>query len=90
MIKNINEQLEKNLNQFIGKNIRIKQDGYLKSQYFMQKLKYSVAYDVLTLTDEKSENYLEINLNQVYQVEPSHEEIKIGLDNDTIILLKIE
>lgn len=89
MIQNINSSLEEKLNEFIGKNVIITQDGFLKNKYSIHKLKYFIEYEILNITDEESENYLKINLNQIYKIEINEKDIKLYLDNDTIIYLAI-
>ena len=89
MIQNTNNSLEKKLNEFIGKNIIITQDGFLKNKYSIHKLKYFIEYEILNITDDESQNYLKINLNQIYKVEINEKDIKLSLDNDTLICLAI-
>ncbi len=64
MAQNTNNSLEKKLNEFIGKNVIIAQDGFLKNKYSIHKLKYFIEYEFLNITDDESTNYLKINLNQ--------------------------
>lgn len=89
MIQNINNSLEEKLNEFTGKSVTITQDGFLKNKYSMHKLKYFIEYEILNITDEESKHYLEINLNQIYKIEINEKDIKLYLDNDTIICLSI-
>ena len=89
MIQNTNNSLEKKLNEFIGKNIIIIQDGFLKNKYSIHKLKYFIEYEILNITDDESQNYLKINLNQIYKMKINEKDIKLYLDNDTIICLAI-
>ena len=89
MVQNTNNNLEEKLNEFIGKNITITQDGFLKNEYLINKLKYFIEYEILNITDEESKNYLKINLNQLYKIENNEKDIKLYLDNDTIICLGI-
>ena len=89
MAQNINNSLEEKLNEFVGKSVTITQDGFLKNKYSMHKLKYSIEYEILNITDDKSQNYLKINLNQIYKIEINEKDIKLYLDNDTIICLGI-
>ena len=88
MVQNTNS-LEKKLNEFIGKNVIIIQDGFLKNNYSINKLKYSIAYEILYIADEENKNYLKINLNQIYKMEINKEYIRLYLDNDTIIIIAI-
>lgn len=89
MVQNINNNLEENLNTFIGKSVTIIQDGFLKSEYSIHKLHYFIEYEILNITDGESKNYLKINLNQIYKIENNENEIKLYLDNDTIICFTI-
>lgn len=88
MVQNTNS-LEEKLNEFIGKNVIIIQDGFLKNNYSINKLKYSIAYEILYIADEENKNYLKINLNQIYKMEINKEYIRLYLDNDTIIIIAI-
>lgn len=89
MIQNTNNSLKEKLNEFIGKNVIITQDGFLKNKYSIHKLKYLIEYEILNITDDKSNNYLMINLNHIYNIEINEKNIKLYLDNDTIICLDI-
>ena len=89
MVQNTNNSLEEKLNEFMGKNVVITQDGFLKNRYSIYKLKYFIEYEILNITDDESKNYLKINLNQIYKIEINEKDIKLYLDNDTIICLDI-
>ena len=89
MAQNTNNSLEGKLNEFIGKNVIITQDGFLKNKYSIRKLEYFIEYEILNITDEESQNYLKINLNQIYKIEINQKDITLYLDNDTIICLSI-
>ena len=79
--------LQKNLEKLISKTVTIKQDGFLKSKYSMQKSEFNITFEILNITDENSTNYLNINLNQIYKTEFNEENITLYLDNDTIIYI---
>ncbi len=89
MVQNTNNSLEEKLNEFIGKDVTITQDGFLKNKYSIHKLKYFIEYEILNIIDEESKNCLTINLNQIYKMEINEKNIKLYLDNDTIICLGI-
>ena len=89
MAQNIKSGLEEKLNEFVGKNVIITQNGFLKAKYSVHKLKYFIDYDILNITDEDSKNYLKINLNQIYKTVINEKDIKLYLDNDTKICLAI-
>ena len=81
--------IEEKLKEFIGKNIIITQNGFLKNKYSIHKLKYFIEYEILNIIDEESKNYLKINLNQIYKIGINEKGIKLYLDNDTIICLGV-
>lgn len=89
MVQNTNNNLEEKLNEFIGKNVIITQEGFLRNKYSIHKLKYFIEYEILNITDDESKNYLKINLNQIYKIKISEKDIKLYLDNDSIICLDI-
>ena len=86
MEKNIIEDLEKNLKNLKQKNVIINQKGFLESKYLINNLKYFIESDILNILDEKEQNYIKINLNQVYKIY-NKEKIIFYLDNDTTIIL---
>jgi len=89
MDKNEIINLEKKLNHFIGRNVIVFQGGFLQSQYSIPKVKYFIEYDVLTIFSEENENFIKINLNQIYQLENEEKSIKFYLDNDATICITI-
>ena len=90
MVQNINNDLEQLLNNFIERTIVINQNGFIESTYSINKLKYIIEYDILNILDENSDNYLRINLNQVYQFEHKKDIIIFYLDNDITITLSLK
>ena len=76
------------LSYFLDKNVIIIQDGFLKCQFSIEKFTFSIDYEILKVLDSNSNNFLSINLNQVYNFEDSNNTLKFYLDNDTIISLK--
>ena len=90
MEKNKIDDLKKYLNNFSNKTIIIHQNGFIGSTYSINKLKYFTEYDILNIIDENGENYIKINLNQIYKTENKENEIKLYLDNDITITLKLK
>lgn len=88
MIKNIQNYLEKRLSTFVGKSIIITQNGFLKSRYFIIKLKFNIEYENLTIMDRESKAYLSINLNQICHIKQRNKQTKLYLDNDLEIMLE--
>ena len=83
MVKN--EELQKNLETFNGKLVSIIIDGFLSSKFLIDNLKYTIESEILNIKNNNS--YLKINLNQAYNILLSENQIKIFLDNDTVISL---
>ena len=77
MVQNTNNSLEEKLNEFIGKNVTITQNGFLKNKYSIHRLKYFIEYEILNITDNESQNYLKINLNQIYKIEINEKDIQM-------------
>ena len=80
-------KFEEYLNKKKQKQLRIRQNGFMMNQFFIEKLMYKVQDDILSLRDEDEDVYLSLNLNQVYQVEIGEKQIILFLDNDTEIQL---
>jgi len=83
------KKLQKTLNEWNEKNILVKEEGFLKSKYKIEKMKYDINYEILTIIG-KEERYIKINLNQIYKIEQKGNQIKIYLDNDMTISLEVE
>lgn len=83
-MKKIIEFLEK----LIKNQIIIQQTGFISNQIGIQKPMYTIEYDILKIQDIQKENYVHINLNQVYQMDIKEREICLKLDNDTQIKIK--
>ena len=88
IVHSITDNLEVKLNEFIGTNAIIMQDGFIECEYSIEKLNYSIKYEILTIADKESTNYLKINLNQIYRIVQNEKEIKFYLDNDLTISIK--
>lgn len=84
-IKNMLKEIEKN----VKKSVVIKQTGFISNQFYINSLIYKLEIDTLTIKDEKEEIYVCINLNQVYKVKITDNNIQVYLDNDTQICIKI-
>ena len=88
MVRAITDNLEEKLNEFKGTNAIIMQKGFIEWEYLIEKVKYSIEYETLTIAGKECTNYLKINLNQIYNIDKSEKEIKFYLDNDLNITIK--
>lgn len=87
MEKEMIVKFERYLSKMKQKQLRIRQNGFMMNQFFVEKLMYKIQDDILSLKDEDKDVYLSLNLNQVYQVEIGEKQIILFLDNDTEIQL---
>mgnify|MGYP004512197093 FL=1 len=87
MEKEMIVKFEEYLNKMKQKQLRIRQNGFMMNQFFIEKLMYKIQDDILSLRDKDKDIYLSLNLNQVYQVEIGEKQIILFLDNDTEIQL---
>lgn len=87
MEKEMIVKFERYLSKMKQKQLRIRQNGFMMNQFFIEKLMCKIQDDILSLRDEDKDVYLSLNLNQVYQVEIGEKQIILFLDNDTEIQL---
>lgn len=83
------QKVAEDIKKFNKEAITIKQTGFISNQIFIDRLIYNIEYDTLNLKDEFKGTYVTINLNQVYKVEKSNNELTLYIDNDTQITLII-
>lgn len=84
------KKLQKTLGKWNEKSILVREEGFFKSKYKIEKMKYDINYEILNIMEKKEEKYIKINMNQVYKIEEENERVKIYLDNDMTILLELE
>ena len=90
MVQNYFFNLEEKLNEFLGQNVTIIQDGFIQSCFMINYLTFIIEYEILNIFDESSNFYLKINLNQVYKIDFDEKNIKLFLDYDTAIALVLK
>ena len=86
----MNIYIEKKKKKFKDNNIIIEQLGFIESHFKLKNFEYKIKYDILKLYDKNSENFITINLNQIYNTIYEQEKLTLYLDNDTIITLEIK
>ena len=86
----MNISIENNLKKFKDNNIIIEQLGFIESHFKLKNFEYKIEYDILKLYDKNSENFITINLNQIYNTIYEQDKLTLYLDNDTIITLEIK
>lgn len=88
MVENKADELETLLKKFVDKDITIIQEGFVQNKFYISKMNYTIKKEILNCIDEKNNIYLKINTNQIYVIENKKDEIKIYLDNDTIVKIQ--
>lgn len=83
-IEDKKEVLFNELIKFKEKQVVIDQIEFIDAKFTIN-LEYKVEYDTLMIKEYNEEKFIFINLNQMYKYEINDNEIKIYLDNDTII-----
>lgn len=73
------------LNKYLGEIVVIKQEGFLGAQYVIEKMHCGLQDEILRMWSAESGSYVSVNINQIYKVENSEEQIRIYMDNDTVI-----
>ena len=86
----MNISIENTLKKFKDNNIIIEQLGFIESHFKLKNFEYKIKYDILKLYDKNSENFITINLNQIYNTIYEQEKLTLYLDNDTVITLEIK
>ena len=90
MKENIIEELNKKLSNMDNKCLNIKQNGFIKAHFYINKMSYNIKNDILNIKDNDDVNLnLEFNLNQVYKINILENSVLFYLDNDTQIELSI-
>lgn len=87
MGKIIIEEVEKWLEKSKGKMIEVNQKGFISSEMHIEKMKYKIEYDNISIEDDKTNTYLTVNLNQVYQIDMQSDILIMHVDNDIKITI---
>ena len=71
-----------------GKTINIRQEGFLETQFSVKDVIYDVIDDILKIEGNNEDNFIALNLNMVYKMEQTKDEIVLFIDNDTVIKIR--
>ena len=52
-----------------GKNVILKNSGYMACQAEVEELDFYIKYNILMMKDNKSENYMVLNLDKIKQIQ---------------------
>ena len=84
-IKNILNRIEELKN----KKVKILISGFIEISFIIDNLESSFQADILKLEDAKNSSYVTINLNQAYDAKIDEYVIKLYMDNDVVVNIKI-
>lgn len=78
------KEIEEYLKNLTGYEIEVRLSGFITGNLKIEKSKYCIEYDILSITDEQSSNNICINLNQVIRTKIDNErhQMVLYLDND--------
>ena len=75
-----------------GKSVILKNSGYMACQTEAQEFDFYVQYNILMMKDNKSDNYMVLNLERIKQIQKEEKEVKITvyIDDEIETELSIE
>jgi len=60
-----------------GKSVILKNSGYMACQTETQEFDFYVQYNILMMKDNKSDNYMVLNLEKIKQIQRETNEMKV-------------
>lgn len=60
-----------------GKRVILKNSGYMACQAVVDEFDFYIKYNILMMKDNKSENYMVLNLEKIKQIQREANEIKV-------------
>lgn len=82
------KDLKNNLDILKYKNLIIRQFGFIETSFEIKNFEYTIEYDLLKIFDKQNSNFITINLNQIYNIIYKSQNLKLSLDNDTLITIE--
>lgn len=65
------------LNYLQGKTVVVKSSGYISCQAVINELEYVIKYEIITIKDKKTENFMIIDLRKIKEIKLNKKEISI-------------
>lgn len=90
MKNKISDILISNIEQYKKNNIFVCQDGFIQNKFAIENINFKLENDILMLNSEVSDEFIKININQIYSIEMQSSYILIFMDNDTKIKIEIK
>ena len=67
------------LNSIQGKKVIAKSSGYISCQTMIYELEYIIKYEIVTIKDKQSENFMVIDLRRIKELTINKEKISIQI-----------
>ena len=83
-----NDEIINAIQNLKGKTINIRQEGFLETQFSVKDIIYDVIDDILKIEGNNEDNFIALNLNLVYKMDQTKDEIVLFIDNDTVIKIR--
>ena len=65
--------------------VKIVQTGFIENTFEIRGAICELKKDILLIHDKKSNNYIKLNINQIYELKENNNGIELFMDNDTKI-----
>ena len=62
-----------------GKNVILKNSGYMACQTLVQEFDFYIKYNILMMKDNKSENYMVLNLERIKEIQKQESEMLVTI-----------
>ena len=62
-----------------GKSIILKNSGYMACQATVQEFDFYIKYNILMMKDNKSENYMVLNLEKIKQIQKEDDKMLVTI-----------
>lgn len=60
-----------------GKSVILKNSGYMACQTEVEKFDFYIKYDILMMEDNKSDNYMVLNLDRIKQIQKEENSVQV-------------
>ncbi|MCI8587596.1 MAG: hypothetical protein HFJ49_03165 [Clostridia bacterium] len=65
------------LNSLQGKTVNIKSSGYISCQTVINELEYVIKYEIITVKDKQTDNFIVIDLRRIKDIKINRNQISI-------------
>ncbi len=73
-----------------GRSAILKNTGYMACQTSVEEFDFYIKYNILTMKDNKSDNYMVLNLEKIKQLQKEEMKITVYIDDEIETEILIE